>query len=729
MTGSPPRTPAIDVQPIVSYPRTAARGKRYLLTIDLRSSTTPDAWPSDSEELAVYCAARAEPPGMFRIQPLGRPSVVVHRFGGSYGPASFVLTAADREMHGQIILTLSNGWGIPFTELPLPDVQVLAQIADQPDLVDVVEHRFNESSAVSSAPQADLPPAIDLRPLGPPAYNQGQMGSSVAQPLAAAIQFDQMRRNEPPFLPSRLFIYYNARRFAGDTSGDTGARLADAVRSVVELGVCPEDLWSYELDLLTAEPPEQCYAVAAEHRFPGVVQIVSSLENVKRCLTDSIPVVFGLTVHNSFLNSDVSETGRVPLPGPDDPLIGGHAMLLVGYDDSQREFVVRNSWGRDWGVDGHCFIPYEYVLGADGSQTEFWALNPPSSVTVFTPTENADAETPPDADTPADKDIATDADTPADADSEQRPRPRRAPRLRKTSRFAVYDLAGSTSTRLSANQLVWQDNDPPSVDPAVNESADGMRAFHELLRNAFDRDSFDGRGAQMRTGIHYGRGYVNAFWSENTMIAGDGDGRLFNRFTVSPEMFGHAFGHGVILTTRPLASTGQAGAMGESLSDIFGVLTRQWTLQQRAVDADWLIGVGLLASSIRGVALRSMRAPGTAYDDPALGRDAQPAHMDAYDPAADIHISCGIPNRAFYLAATALGGYAWERAGRIWYLALRDKFPESVTFRQAARATIDVAAEQYGRTSPERNAVEDAWTQVGVMTPRTARKSGTSSSA
>src|SRR5262249_19977483 len=94
MTGTSPRTPAIDVQPIVSYPRTAARGKRYLLTIDLRSSTTPDAWPSDSEELAVYCAARAEPPGMFRIQPLGRPSVVVHRFGGSYGPASFVLTAA-----------------------------------------------------------------------------------------------------------------------------------------------------------------------------------------------------------------------------------------------------------------------------------------------------------------------------------------------------------------------------------------------------------------------------------------------------------------------------------------------------------------------------------------------------------------------------------------------------------------------------------------------------------
>ena len=208
MTGSPPRPPAIDVQPIVSYPRTAARGQRYLLTIDLRSSTTPDAWPSDSEELAVYCAARAEPPGMFRIQPLGRPSIVVHRFGGSYGPASFVLTAADREMHGQIILTLSNGWGIPFTELPLPDVQVLATTTDQLDSVDLIGQRVDEVSTTTPAPEAAaaLPPVVDLRPLGPPAYNQGQMGSSVAQPLAAAIQFDQIRRHESPFMPSRLFI-------------------------------------------------------------------------------------------------------------------------------------------------------------------------------------------------------------------------------------------------------------------------------------------------------------------------------------------------------------------------------------------------------------------------------------------------------------------------------------------------------------------------------------------
>jgi len=176
MTGTPPSSPAIDVQPIVSYPRTAARGKRYLLTIDLRSSTPSDAWPSKWEELAVYCAARAEPAGMFRIQPLGRPTLVVHRFGGSYGPASFVLTAADREMHGQIVVTLSNGWGIPFTELPLPDVHVLATTADQLDSVDLINQRVDELSAAGPAREvaADLPPVVDLRPLGPPAPSQNR---------------------------------------------------------------------------------------------------------------------------------------------------------------------------------------------------------------------------------------------------------------------------------------------------------------------------------------------------------------------------------------------------------------------------------------------------------------------------------------------------------------------------------------------------------------------------
>jgi hypothetical protein len=697
MTSSPPRSSAIDVQPIVSYPRTAARGKRYLLTIDLRSTTTADAWPGDSEELAVHCAARTDPPGMFHIQPLGRPAVVVHRFGGSYGPASFMLTAADHDMHGQLILTLSNGWGIPFTELPLAGIEVVATDTDASGTEPLQVVHLPE---VPSAQPVDLPSTADLRSIGPPAYDQGQLGSSVAQPLAAAIQFDQVRRDQARFMPSRLFIYYNSRRYSGDASGDTGARLQDAVRSLAEFGVCPEDLWAYESELMAVQPPDQCYSVAAQHRAAGVVQIAPSIENLKRCLAASVPVVFGLVLYQSFMNAEVAETGWVPLPGRSDQQMGGHAMLLVGYDDAEQVFIVRNSWGRDWGVDGHCFVPYAYVLGDDYSQSEFWALNPPTTVAVFTSAESVDAE------------------TAADAEAEQPQQPtrsRRPPRLHKTSHFAVYDMAGATSTTLAPGQLVWQEGDAPSADIAVSEAANGMHAFRGLLRAAFDLDSFDGRGSPMRTGVHYGRGFANAFWSENAMLAGDGDGRLFNRFTVSPEMFGYAFGQGVVEHTRNLVRTGEAGAMNESLCDIFGVLTRQWTLQQQVVDADWLIGVGLLASGVRGVALRSMRAPGTAYDDPSLGRDPQPAHMQAFDPTADVHVSCGIPNRAFYLAATAIGGYAWEGAGRIWYGALRDQFTESVTFREAAHATIRAAEDLFGRGAPERSAVEQAWIQVGVL--------------
>jgi len=248
-----------------------------------------------------------------------------------------------------------------------------------------------------------------------------------------------------------------------------------------------------------------------------------------------------------------------------------------------------------------------------------------------------------------------------------------------------------------------------------------MRAVNELLRHAFDRNSFDDRGAPMRTGIHFRRGFANAFWVDDSMIVGDGDGRMFNRFTVGPEMFGHSFGHGVIQHTRPLAATAQAGAMGESLSDIFGVLTRQWTLQQRAVDADWLIGVGLLASSVRGVALRSMRAPGTAYDDPILGRDPQPAHMRGYVDTADdnggVHINSGILNHAFYLAAIALGGNSWEALGRIWYTTLTQRLTSDAEFDDFARATVDIAGELYGNGGRVQRIVADAWSSVGLKTP------------
>ncbi|CAM5676724.1 hypothetical protein SFUMM280S_07534 [Streptomyces fumanus] len=155
------------------------------------------------------------------------------------------------------------------------------------------------------------------------------------------------------------------------------------------------------------------------------------------------------------------------------------------------------------------------------------------------------------------------------------------------------------------------------------------------------------------------------------MVFGDGDGEIFLDFTIPVDVIGHELVHGVTQYTANLTYFGQPGALNESVSDVFGSLIKQYTLGQSADQADWLIGAGLLAPRVTGVALRSLKAPGTAYDDDVLGKDPQPATMDDYVRTGrdngGVHINSGIPNHAFYLAATALGGNAWERAGQIWY--------------------------------------------------------------
>jgi Zn-dependent metalloprotease len=254
---------------------------------------------------------------------------------------------------------------------------------------------------------------------------------------------------------------------------------------------------------------------------------------------------------------------------------------------------------------------------------------------------------------------------------------------------------------------------------AVDEAYDGLGATYQLFWDIYDRDSIDDEGLPLDGVVHYGVEYDNAFWDGQRMVFGDGDGELFNRFTIALDVIGHELTHGVTEDEAGLGYLGQSGALNESISDVFGSLVKQHRRQQKAEDADWLIGAGLLATDVQGVALRSMKAPGTAYDDDLLGKDPQPAHMDGYvTTTADnggVHINSGIPNHAFYMAATALGGYAWERAGRIWYETLRDpRLRSTARFRTFARATVRNAGRLYGDTSEETEAVKAGWHKVGV---------------
>ncbi|OIJ64737.1 M4 family metallopeptidase [Streptomyces mangrovisoli] len=260
----------------------------------------------------------------------------------------------------------------------------------------------------------------------------------------------------------------------------------------------------------------------------------------------------------------------------------------------------------------------------------------------------------------------------------------------------------------------------PGKDATVNRAYAGLGATFELYLQAYGRDSIDGQGLPLDASVHYGENYDNAFWNGEQMVFGDGDAEVFLDFTIPLDVIGHELTHGVTQYTANLTYFGQSGALNESLSDVFGSLIKQHALGQTAAEADWLIGAGLLAERIHGIALRSMKEPGTAYDDEALGKDPQPATMDGYVQTGQdnggVHINSGIPNHAFYLTASALGGHAWERAGQIWYDVLTGgELKQDALFADFATLTGRAAKARYGE-GEELTAVLKAWEQVGVRT-------------
>jgi Zn-dependent metalloprotease len=267
-------------------------------------------------------------------------------------------------------------------------------------------------------------------------------------------------------------------------------------------------------------------------------------------------------------------------------------------------------------------------------------------------------------------------------------------------------------------QLVRAEREDPTGDKAVDEAYDGLGKTYELYCQEYDRDSIDGLGLPLVATVHYKEDYDNAFWNGQQMVFGDGDGEIFNRFTIAVDVIGHELTHGVTQYESNLLYLGQSGALNEHLSDVFGSLVKQYP-NQTADQADWLIGAGLFTSNVKGEALRSMKEPGTAYDDPVLGKDPQPGHMSDYvrGPRDNfgVHINSGIPNHAFYLAATKLGGFAWEKAGQIWYEAMTSSdLGSRARFIQFAELTVAVAGDIFGADSAEETAVWEAWSEVGL---------------
>ena len=285
----------------------------------------------------------------------------------------------------------------------------------------------------------------------------------------------------------------------------------------------------------------------------------------------------------------------------------------------------------------------------------------------------------------------------------------------------VYDAKNGSNL---PGTVARRENDPPSTDVTVNEAFDGSGTTYDLYNNIYQRNSIDGNGMRLDSTVHYQKGYDNAFWNGEQMVYGDGDEdlpvneRLFNRFTIAIDIIAHELTHGVTQFEAKLTYSFQPGALNESMSDVFGSLVKQYSLNQTAAQADWIIGQGLFTSNVNGVGIRSMKAPGTAYNDPVLGKDPQPAHMKDYvNTVSDnggVHINSGIPNHAFYITAMELGGYAWEKAGRIWYVTLKDKLSASSKFQDCANLTHQAAGELFGVGSLEQQAVKKGWAEVGL---------------
>ena len=244
---------------------------------------------------------------------------------------------------------------------------------------DIPDHRDHLYGAPIRTLQT-LPPSVDLTAKCPAVYDQGQIGSCTANAIGAALEFDRMKQGLPDFMPSRLFIYYNERAMEHTIGSDSGAQIRDGVKSVGKQGDCPETEWPYDPSpaqdnkLLTKRPTPQCYKDAKKYTAVQYQRVDQSLAQMKGCLAAGSPIIIGFTVYESFESSAVAQTGDAPMPGPGEQVLGGHAVLVVGYDDATSRFRLRNSWGTGWGKKGYFTLPYTYLTDSNLS-SDFWTIN------------------------------------------------------------------------------------------------------------------------------------------------------------------------------------------------------------------------------------------------------------------------------------------------------------------------------------------------------------------
>ena len=239
-------------------------------------------------------------------------------------------------------------------------------------LPDLPDHRDLYYSAV--APRLVSPPAkVDLRSKCSPVEDQGQLGSCTANALVGALEFLEIKDGAPFANLSRLFVYYNERMIEGTVNQDSGAFIRDGIKSLAKLGVCTEAEWPYKINKFTKKPTTACYRSAKKHRILSYHRI-STVDEMRSCLAEGFPFVFGFTVYEAFESAAVAKSGVLNMPGPKEKVMGGHAVMGVGYDNAAGRFIIRNSWGTDWGQKGYFTMPYDYLSPDKNLADDFWTV-------------------------------------------------------------------------------------------------------------------------------------------------------------------------------------------------------------------------------------------------------------------------------------------------------------------------------------------------------------------
>ncbi|KAH6900680.1 hypothetical protein B0T10DRAFT_534948 [Thelonectria olida] len=284
---------------------------------------------------------------------------------------------------------------------------------------------------------------------------------------------------------------------------------------------------------------------------------------------------------------------------------------------------------------------------------------------------------------------------------------------------SVYDANHITDESGLPGKLIRKEGGDKSKDKAANEAYDNVGIVLEFYKKRFDWNSIDNKNMDVVSSVHFGEEYENAFWDSEKlqMVYGDG-GEFLNNFTGCIDVIGHELTHAVTEHTSPLDYNGQAGALNEHVSDVFGIMIKQQVQNEKSAVADWLIGEDCILPGVKGVALRSMKAPGTAYNDPRFGKDPQPDNMRDYKVMVEdnggVHVYSGIPNKAFQLASVAFGGYSWEKAGKIWWETMKSgKIAPKAQFKHFADITIETAEGLFDKEAAE--IVRKAWTDVGIQ--------------